>query len=114
MPIRYYISLKDPKRARGGDPAFSFDAHGAEAFASQLQDALRGGDLFARWREAQEDPDAVDPALGVTDPAARVDGEQDDLHIDLIAVTSLPGSVLKHRLNLLAGSGWELRDVSAA
>lgn len=114
MPVRYYISLKDPQHARGDDPALSFDAHGAEAFAAQLQEALRGDALFARWRDAQEDPDSVDPALGATDPGATVRGEQDDLHIDLIAVTSIPGSVLKHRLRLLAGNGWELRDVSAA
>ena len=114
MATRYYISLKDPKRARGSDAAYSFSAHGAEEFAAQLQDALRGEAFFKRWRDAQEDPDAVDPALGATDPDASVRGEADDLHVDLIAVTSLPGSVLKHRLRLLAGSGWELRDVSAA
>ena len=114
MATRYYISLKDPKRARGSDAAYSFSAHGAEEFAAQLQDALRGDTFFKRWRDAQEDPDAVDPALGATDPDASVRGEADDLHVDLIAVTSLPGSVLKHRLRLLAGSGWELRDVSAA
>ena len=67
--------------------------------------------LFQRWRGAQDDPDAVDPALGATDPAATVSGEQHDLHIDLVATTSLPGSVFKQRLRLLAGSGWELRDV---
>ena len=37
-----------------------------------------------------------------------------DLKIDLIAITSIPGTILKHRLRLLAGNGWELRDVSAA
>jgi hypothetical protein len=114
MATRYYISLKDPKRARGSDAAYSFNAHGAEEFAAQLQDALRADTLFKRWRDAQEDPDAVDPGLGATDPAASVRGEADDLHVDLIVVTSLPGSVFKHRLRLLAGSGWELRDVSAA
>lgn len=114
MATRYYISLKEPARARGSDPAFSFTAHGAEEFAAQLRDALRTDALFARWRDAQEDPDAVDPALGATDPAASVTGEQDDLHVDLIVVTSLPGNVFKHRLRLLAGSAWELRDVSSA
>jgi hypothetical protein len=43
-----------------------------------------------------------------------VRGEQHDLHVDLIAVTALPGSILRHRLRLLAGDGWSLRDVSAA
>lgn len=114
MATRYYISLREPKRARGSDPAFSFTAHGAEEFAAQFEDALRTDSLFSRWRDAQEDPDEVDPALGATDPQASVVGQQDDLHVDLIAITSLPGSVFKHRLRLLAGSEWELRDVSAA
>ncbi|HST44262.1 MAG TPA: hypothetical protein VLK29_03455 [Luteimonas sp.] len=113
MATRYYISLKDPVRTRAsGD--FAFTSQGAEGFASELQDALRGTGLFERWRATQEDPDAVDQALAATDPGATVSGRQDDLHIDLIAVTSLPGSVFKHRLRLLAGSSWELRDVSAA
>ncbi len=114
MATRYYISFKEPKRARGTDPAFSFTAHGAEEFAAQFQDALQTDSLFSRWRAAQEEPDEVDPALGATDPQASVVGQQDDLHVDLIVITSLPGSVFKHRLRLLAGSEWELRDVSAA
>ena len=114
MPIRYYISLKHPQKARGTDDAFSFTAHGADEFAAQLQDALRSDGSFQRWRDAQDDPEAVDPALGASDPAATVIGQQHDLHIDLVAVTSIPGSVLKHRLRLLAGSAWELRDVSNA
>ncbi len=113
MATRYYLSLPDPAKARG-EGAFSFTAQGADAFAAQLQDALRSDGLFQRWRAAQDDPDGVDASLGATDPSATVQGEQDDLHIDLIAVTSLPGTVFKHRLRLLAGSGWELRDVSAA
>ncbi len=114
MPIRYYLSLKHPEKARGSEPAFSFSAHGAAEFAAQLQDALRSAGLFQRWREAQADPDAVDAALGATDPAANVTGEQHDLQIDLIAVTALPGTVFKHRLRLLAGNAWELKDVSTA
>lgn len=113
MATRYYISLPDPQRARGGD-AFSFQSQGADGFAEELQAALRDTTLFERWRAAQDDPDAVDASLGVTDPAATVKGEQHDLHVDLIATTSIPGSIFKHRLRLLAGSAWELRDVSAA
>lgn len=114
MATRYHITLPDGARARGADPALSFTAQGADGFAEQLQAALRGDALFERWRARQDDPDAVDPALGVTDPAATVHGAQDDLHIDLIVVTALPGDVLRQRLRLLAGSGWQLRDVSAA
>lgn len=114
MPIRYHLRLPDPTHARGGDSTTSFDAHGADEFAAQLQAALRDDALFRRWRDAQPEPDAVDPALGATDPAARVTGAQHDLHIELVAVTSLPSAPFKHRLRLLAGSQWELRDVSAA
>jgi hypothetical protein len=114
MATRYYLSLPDPARARGPDAALSFSAHGADEFAAQLQDALRTTALFERWRMQQDDPDAVDPAMGATDPQATVQGEQDDLHVDLVATTSLPGTVFKHRLRLLAGSGWQLRDVKAA
>ena len=114
MPTRYYLSLPDPQRARGSDPAFAFRAQGAEGLAAELQDALRSDALFQRWRATQEDPDAVDPSLGATDPTAIVQGSQDHLHIDLVATSTIPGSVLRHRLRLLAGSGWQLRDVTAA
>lgn len=114
MATRYYISLPNGDRARGSNPALAFTAQGADAFAEQLQTALRSDVLFERWRATQDDPDAVDPALGMTDPNATVQGAQDDLHIDLIVTTSIPGNVLKQRLRVLAGSGWELRDVTAA
>ncbi|MCI4568555.1 hypothetical protein [Lysobacter sp. CFH 32150] len=114
MATRYYLTLPDPQRARGSDTAFAFSAHGADEFAAQLQAALQSDALFKRWRAAQEDPDEVDAALGASDPQASVSGSQRDLRIDLIVTTSLPGSVFKHRLRLLAGSGWELRDVTAA
>lgn len=114
MATRYYIKLPDPARARGNDPEFAFRAQGAEAFAIELQDALRDDALFQRWRARQEDPDSVDDALGATDAAARVDGAQDDLQVSLVVTTALPSSVLRHRLGLLAGNGWQLRDVTSA
>ena len=113
MAARYYISLPDPDKARGGKD-FSFVSHSAEGFASELQDALRSDGLFERWRAAQDDPDGVDPGLGATDPGATVPDQQDDLHIDLIATTSIPGRVFTPRLRRLAGSAWELRYVAAA
>lgn len=114
MTTRYYIRLPDGARARGGDPSLAFTAQSGPGFAEQLQDALRNDSLFERWRAKQEEPDEVDPALGATDPDATVHGEQDDLHIDLIVNTGISGNVLKQRLRLLAGSGWELRDVTAS
>lgn len=114
MATRYYIRLPDPARARGTDPALSFHSHGADGLAGELLQALNSTALFERWRARQEDPDEVDPALGATDPDATVSGHQDDLHIDLLVVTRLPSALLRQRLSLLAGSGWQLRDVTAA
>lgn len=114
MPTRYFITLPDGTAARGSEPSLAFTAHGADEFAAQLQAALREPQLFDRWRGRQDDPDDVDPGLGAVDGNAVVTGEQRDLQIDLVLVTSLPGDVVRHRLRLLAGSGWQLRDVTAA
>lgn len=112
MPTRYYLSLPDPERARAAG-AFAFRGQGADAIAAELQAALRSDGLFEHWRAVQDDPDAVDPALGAIDAAAVVIGAQRDLHIELVATTSLPSAILKHRLRLLAGQTWQLRDVTA-
>lgn len=114
MPTRYYLSLPDPQRAHGPDAELAFHAHGADAFAEELQQALRTDVLFERWRDKQPDPDAVDASLAVTDPAATVTGSQRDLRIDLVATTTIPGNVLKQRMRVLAGNGWTLTDVTAA
>jgi hypothetical protein len=114
MPTRYYISLSDPSNARGPDATLAFQSQGADGLAAELQGALRSDGLFQRWRMQREDPDEVDAALGATDAGATVQGAQHDLHIDLVVVTSLSSSVLRQRLGLLAGNGWQLRDVSAA
>jgi len=105
------IRLPDPASARGSTPELAFTAHGAEAFAEELQAALATPALFERWRALQPDPDEVDPALGVTDPGARVRGTQKGLHVLLEADTGIPGDILRQRLRLLAGNHWELRDV---
>ena len=114
MTTRYYIRLPDPSLARGDDPDLSFHSQGAEGFAEELQQALREDALFLRWRDRQEEPDDVDSALGATDPEARVSGQQADLHIDLVVDTRLPSALLRQRMALLAGSHWQLRDVTAA
>ena len=114
MATRFYLRLPDPRLARGDDPEFSFRSSGAEGLAEELEQALRHPALFERWRARQDDPDAIDPGLGASDPGARVTGEPRDLSIDLVATTDLPGNVFRHRLRLLAGSHWELRDVRAA
>ncbi len=112
MSSRFFITLPDPAAARGSDPDLSFQAHGADAFARELCDALRTATLFERWRAKQDDPDGVDPHLGEFDPSAQVRAMQSDLAIDLEVDTSLSGSILRQRLRWLAGSAWQLRDVS--
>lgn len=114
MAQRYHLTLADPAAARGADAALSFRANGAEAFAQELQEALRTTRLFEAWRAQQDDPDDVDDALAATDPSATVVGTQRDLKIDLVATTSLSGHLLRHRMRLLAGNGWALHDVTAA
>lgn len=112
MATRYFIAIPDPEAARAAG-GFAFTAHGAEAFALELQEALRNDRLFQRWRAAQDEPDEVDPKLGATDPGARVEGSQGTKRVELVATTTVPGDVLKHRMRLLAGGAWELRDVRA-
>ena len=114
ISTRYYLRLPEPTLARGNDIALAFRSHSAEGFAEELQQALRTTALFERWRSRQEDPDAVDSSLGATDPTATVIGQPHDLAIDLIVVTALSGAVFKHRLRLLAGHHWQLRDITAA
>lgn len=110
----YYLSIADLVHARGDDPRFAWDGAGPNDFAAALQQALRSDDLFQRWRVAQPDPDAVDSSLGVTDPAAQVTAKVADLRTDVDLVTDLPMTVVRHRLYLLIGAAWQLRDLRAA
>lgn len=110
----YYLSIADIARARGDDPRFSWDGAAPEGFASTLQQALRSDDLFQHWRAAQPDPDAVEESLGATDPAAQVNARVADLHAEVDVITDLPMNVLRHRLYLLIGGAWQLRDLRSA
>ncbi len=114
MSIRYYFLLADKDDQGDADPAFAFHSQGAEGLAQELEEALRSDALFQRWRARQDEPDDVDPALGVTDPQAKVVGHRRNLQTELIVTTSIPGNILKQRLRLLAGSDWTLRDVTSA
>ena len=110
----YYLSIADLAHASGDDPRFAYDGAGPDDFAAALQQALRQHDLFRRWRAAQPDPDAVDVSLDATDPAAQVTAKVVDLHTEVDLLTDLPMSVVRHRLYLLIGSAWQLRDLRAA
>ena len=110
----YYLSIADLAHARGADPRFAYDGAGPNDFATALQQALRDDGLFQRWRAVQPDPDAVDGSLGATDPAAPGNARGADLRTDVDLVTDLPMSVVRHRLYLLIGAAWQLRDLRAA
>jgi hypothetical protein len=111
---RYYFSIDDLARARGKINELSFQGSSPDSFAALLQAALREPALWERWRAMQPDPDAVDPALGASDPNASARATQSNLHTDLVVTTSLPHAVLKHRLGLLIGAHWSLHDVEMA
>ena len=110
----YYLSVADIAHARGDDPRFAWDGTAPEGFAAALQQALRHVELFDRWRAAQPDPDAVDDSLGISDPAAQVNARLADLHTEVDLITDLPMTVVRHRLFLLIGGAWQLRDLRAA
>jgi hypothetical protein len=111
---RYYIGINNLARARGSINELSFTGNSPESFGALLQSTLREPTLWKRWRAMQPDPDAIDPSLGVSDPAAIVTATQSDLHCDVQVTTTLPHAILKHRLGLLIGPNWTLRDVKAA
>ncbi|KAF1007104.1 MAG: hypothetical protein GAK28_02075 [Luteibacter sp.] len=106
----YFLSVKDMSQAKGPDPELSFEGIGPEKLAADIGEAMRGDSLFQRWRAKQPEPDEVDPSLGVTDPGARATGELSNDRTDVKLTTSLPMRIVKHRLNLLIGNSWQLRD----
>ena len=67
MRNRYYLRLPDPAKARGSDAELAFHSDGAEGLAAEFERALREPGLFERWRDRQEDPDAVPASLGAVD-----------------------------------------------
>jgi hypothetical protein len=111
--MKFYISLPDPKAARGAQNHLSFSAHGADTFAGQLQRALSDPTYIQAWLAGMDEHDAegVDPQLLAIDAKAKVSGAQHDLSISLVADTSLNGAAFKHRMRLLAGNHWQLTDV---
>jgi hypothetical protein len=113
-PQRYYLSIEDLSKARSDYAELSFAGTSPDSFASALQAALRTPALWLRWKALQPDPDAIDESMGGADPNATVSAQQADLHTDIQVVTSLSHAVLKHRLDMLVGRIWKLRDVAAA
>jgi hypothetical protein len=111
---RYYLSVENLAQARGQISELSWQGNSPDGLAAALESALREPSLFARWRAMQPDPDAIDPTLGASDADATVRARQSNLHTDVEVTTSLPHSILKHRLGLLIGAHWSLHDVQNA
>ena len=110
---RYMFVIDDLLRARGESSELSFHGDSPESFAALFQQALREPTLWRRWLAMQPDPDAVDQSLGASDPNATVEAHQSDIHVSVDVRTSLPHAIIQHRLTLLVGRHWTLRDVSA-
>lgn len=108
---QYYLSIDDLAHARGPEARLAYDGAGPNDFAAALEEALRYPGLFDRWRALQAEPDKVDPALAATDPQASARASVADLHTEVLLNTSLPMSVVRHRLNMLIGANWQLRDM---
>lgn len=111
---RFYIRIDNLGQAEGEDREFAFTGASPASFAEQFQRGLRERDLFNRWRDKQEDPDAVPDELSPSDPDATVEATGSDLHTNVVVTTRLPHRVVAHRLTLLIGPHWTLRDVSKA
>lgn len=111
-PQRYFITIESLSNSRGDSNELSFDGGSPEHLARVLEDALREPDFSTRWRAMQEDPEDIDPATVALDPAATVSGSLEAQRSELIVTTSLSHAIVKHRLDLLIGRHWKLRDVS--
>lgn len=109
---RFFITIDDLAQARGTEPSLAFDGESPATLAAELQAALREPHLWQRWRTLQDDPDEVDPSSGAVDAAATVSGGLAANRTELKVTTVLPHALLKHRLDLLVGAHWKLRDVS--
>ncbi|MEZ5461237.1 hypothetical protein [Dokdonella sp.] len=110
---RYFITISDLSTARGDYPELSFDGVSPEHLAKDLEAALREPTLWERWRVMQDDPDEVDPQTAIVDPEATVTASLEAQRVEVIVTTSLSHSIVKHRLDLLVGRNWKLRDVSS-
>lgn len=110
MP-RYYIRIDDLTLARGDDVRFAWQGQSAQDLENAVTAALRQADLAQGWRTVQAEPEDVAVDLLEIDAAAQVRIEHKAQRVEMIVTTTLPHRVLSHRINLLLGRHWTLRDV---
>lgn len=113
-PERYYIRIDDLAHAEGEDSELAFTGSSAASFVVEFQHGLREPALFKRWRDKQDDPDAVPDSLAPSDPNATVTATPANRYTEVVVTTDLPHAVVAHRLSLLIGRHWTLRDVRSA
>lgn len=111
---RYFVTIDSLSTARGENNTLSFKGESPDTFALVLQTALREPTLWEQWRSMEDEPDEVDPLGGATDAAASVTANLAGERTEVKITTTLPHALVKHRLDLLIGKSWKLRDVSAA
>lgn len=111
MP-NYHIRIDDLTLARGSDARFAWAGQSAEDLAVAVTAALRQSGFAQDWRDQQAEPDEVAADLLVIDASALVGIEHKAQRVEMTVTTTLPHRVLAHRLNLLIGTHWSLRDVS--
>lgn len=109
--MHYYFGIDELATARGDDPDLAFQGLSPDALAEVLREALATTQLFERWRLKQADPDEVDRSLAAVDTQVHVEARQSGLKVELEVDTGLPMRILRHRLELLLGKHWTLRDV---
>ncbi|MDN5925072.1 MAG: hypothetical protein L0H70_08745, partial [Xanthomonadales bacterium] len=91
---RFYFRINNLAHAEGEDSDLAFRGATPEQFAAEFQDGLRRQDLFKRWRDKQDDPDAVPDALAPSDPEATVTASAADMHTDVEVTTNLTHRVV--------------------
>lgn len=109
--MRYYLRIADLTSAHGDDDRFAWRGQSPQDLAASIEQTLRDPAFAERWRVLQPEPDEVDASWTGTDVGARVSSEDRAQQVDLIVTTTLPHRILAHRLNLLIGAHWTLRDV---
>ncbi|MCK7593013.1 GGDEF domain-containing protein [Pseudomarimonas salicorniae] len=105
----YRFWLPDTPRTHKGISELDLPGLGPAGFALELQQALRDDGLFKIWRASNAEVSEVDPSPGLFfDEDALVVAEQKHLAVELLVITKLSRPVLFQRLDLLAGTHWEM------
>ncbi len=107
----YYLRIEDLSEAAGSDARFSWSGQSPRHLAQALEDALAQADFVRAWRDAQSEPEEIEPGLLETDAGARVQIEERAQQVSMQVSTRLAHRILAHRLNLLIGAHWKLVDV---